>query len=109
MKRFLLSMVLALGVVFNAQATSVCYPGSPANVGPVQFRYAAYLNSWWLAHPATPTPIGVAILSSNDACKVMYGTSAWGDLLGPLALMGTTPGTLVGSVTFQCKKCVYDR
>ncbi len=109
MKRFLLSMVLALGVVSTAQAVPPCYPGSVVNVGPGQYLSSSYLSNWWSTH-AVPGNVAnphyyVAFHATDQYCKAVYGASAWAVITGPYALIGTVNGTIWGGASFQCKKC----
>ncbi len=109
MKRFLLSMVLALGVVSTAQAVPPCYPGSVVNVGPGQYLNSTYLSNWWSTH-VVPTNVAnphyyVAFHATDQYCKAVYGASAWAVITGPYALIGTVNGTIWGGASFQCKKC----
>ncbi|MFZ2751969.1 MAG: hypothetical protein WAZ48_00840 [Lysobacteraceae bacterium] len=109
MKRILLSVLLAFGVVSAAQAVPPCYPGSVVNVGPGQYLSPTYLANWWSAHTI---PVGVAnphyyvaFHATDERCKALYGPSAWAQITGPYALTNTTTGTIAGGVYFQCKKC----
>ncbi len=109
MKRILLSLLLAFGVVSTAQAVPPCWPGSVVNVGPAQYLSPTYLANWWSTHPI---PVGVAnphyyvaFHATDERCKVLYGPSVWAQITGPYALTNTTNGTIAGGVYFQCKKC----
>ncbi len=109
MKRILLTLLLALGVVFAAQAQRPCYPGQVVNVGPPQFLSFAYLSNWWATH-TVPTNVAnqhyyVAFHASHERCVALYGSSAWAVITGPYALTNTTTGTIANGVYFQCKKC----
>lgn len=111
MKRILLSLLLAFGVVSAAQAVPPCYPGSVVNVGPGQYLSPTYLANWWATH-FVPAPGNVAnqhyyvaFHATDERCKVLYGPSAWAQITGPYALTNTTNGTIAGGVYFQCKKC----
>jgi hypothetical protein len=109
MKRVLLSMVLALGVVWSAQAVPPCYPGSVVNVGPGQYLTAAYLSNWWSTHTVPGNVANphyyVAFHATDERCKALYGASSWAQITGPSALVNTINGTIWGGVYFQCKKC----
>lgn len=109
MKRFLLSMVLALGVVSTAQAVPPCWPGSVVNVGPAQYLTPTQLSNWWASHTI---PVGVAnphyyvaFHATDEYCKAHYGPSTWAVITGPYALTNTVNGTIWGGAYFQCKKC----
>jgi hypothetical protein len=109
MKRILLSLLLAFGVVSAAQAVPPCYPGRVANVGPGQYLSPTYLANWWSAHTI---PVGVAnphyyvaFHATDERCKAIYGPSAWAVITGPSSLIGNVNGTIWGGASFQCKKC----
>jgi len=109
MKRFLLSMVLALGVVSTTQAVPPCWPGSVVNVGPSQYLSSAYLSNWWATHTVPGNVANphyyVAFHATDQRCKALYGPSAWAQITGPSSLINTVNGTIWGGVYFQCKKC----
>lgn len=116
MKRFLLSVVLLLGVVSVAQALPRCYPGRVANVGGTQSLNAGQLSLWWVNHLPLPSPLPsgfnsnayyVAFHASNEQCRRIFGNSAWATSLMPSNL-NTPQGTINNGVTFQCQMCVYD-
>jgi hypothetical protein len=109
MKRILLSLLLAFGVVSAAQAVPPCWPGSVVNVGPGQYLSPTYLGNWWATHTI---PVGVAnphyyvaFHAADQRCKALYGPSVWSQITGPYALTNTVNGTIAGGVYFQCKKC----
>lgn len=109
MKRILLSLLLAFGVVSAAQAVPPCYPSRPVNVGPAQYLTPTYLSNWWATH-YVPTNVAnqhyyVAFHATDEYCKAHYGPSAWAVITGPYALTNTVNGTIWGGVYFQCQKC----
>jgi hypothetical protein len=110
MKRFVLSMMLALGVVSTAQAVPPCWPGSVVNVGPARSLSPLQLNNWWVTHTI---PVGVAnphyyvaFHASNQVCQTLYGASAWAKITGPSTILSTLNGyTISQGLSFQCQKC----
>lgn len=109
MKRFMLSILLAVGCISAAEAVPPCWPNRPVNVATHLYLSPAYLLNWWQTHTVPDNVANphyyVAFHATDEYCKAHYGPSAWAAITGPYALTNTVNGTIWEGVYFDCRKC----